>query len=75
MFGCGTGVVVVQIGEIHYKGEDYTIQPNTAIKLLRDAMTGIQRGKIEHGDWSYVVPKWDDGKASEHDVDGQKVIA
>lgn len=74
MFGCGTGVVVVQIGEIHYKGEDYAIPANPATKLLRDAVTGIQRGKIEHGDWSYVVPEWD-GKAREHDVDGQKVIA
>lgn len=59
MFGCGTGVVVVQIGEIQYRGELYQIPANPLIKLIRNTMTGIQRGKIEHGDWSFVIPSWD----------------
>lgn len=59
MFGCGTGVVVVQIGEIQYQGKMYTIPTNPVIKLIRDTVTGIQRGKIEHGDWSVVVPEWE----------------
>lgn len=74
MFGCGTGVVCVQIGEIQYKGELHKIPANPVIKLIRDTLTGFQRGKLEHGDWSYVVPEWD-GTAREHDVDGQKVVA
>lgn len=69
-----TGVVVVQIGEIQYNGELYKIPANPIIKTIRDTMTGIQRGKIEHGDWSYVIPKWD-GPAREHDVDGQETTA
>lgn len=74
MFGCGTGVVVVQVGLVRYNEVDYTIPTNPVIKLLRDAVTGIQRGRIERDDWSYVIPEWD-GSAHEHDVDGQKVIA
>lgn len=74
MFGCGTGVVVVQIGEINWQDELLKIPSNPLIKLIRDTMTGIQRGKVEHADWSYVVPEWD-GTASEHDTDGQKVYA
>ncbi|KLT41800.1 branched-chain amino acid aminotransferase II [Cutaneotrichosporon oleaginosum] len=74
MFGCGTGVVVVQIGEITYQGKEYTIPTNPAIKLLRDAVTGTQRGKFEYGDWSYVIPEWN-GKQLEHNNDGQMVTA
>lgn len=73
-FGCGTGVVVVQIGEIEYKGKQYAIPHNPLVKIMRDAMTGIHRGKLEYEDWSYVVPEWD-GPAREHDMDGQKALA
>lgn len=75
MFGCGTGVVVVQVAEIQYKNELYQIPANPAIKLLRDTMTAVQRGAIAHEDWSYVIPAWEAGSAQEHDVDGQKVVA
>lgn len=74
MFGCGTGVVVTMISLIRYQDKDYEIPSNPLIKLIRDAVTGIQRGKVERGDWSYVVPEWD-GAAREHDTDGQKVYA
>jgi branched-chain amino acid aminotransferase len=74
MFGCGTGVVTVQVGTVRYKEKEYTIPTNKIIKDIRDALTGIQRGKIEHGDWSYVVPEWD-GAALEQDVAGQKIVA
>lgn len=74
MFGCGTGVVVTMISSIRYKDQDIEIPSNPLIKLIRDTMTGIQRGKVERGDWSYVVPEWD-GTAREHDTDGQKVYA
>jgi branched-chain amino acid aminotransferase len=65
---------VTQIGTVTYNGVDYTIPTNPAIKVIRDAVTGIQRGKLERGDWSYVIPEWE-GKQHEHDVDGQEVIA
>ncbi|OCF43462.1 branched-chain-amino-acid transaminase [Kwoniella heveanensis CBS 569] len=59
MFGCGTGVVVVQVGEIRYQGTTYKIPSNPLIKIIRDTMTGIQRGKIDEGrDWSFKVPEW-----------------
>ncbi|KAL7420622.1 branched-chain-amino-acid transaminase bat2 [Cryptotrichosporon argae] len=58
MFGCGTGVVVVQIGEIQYDGSRYAIPPSPLIRLLRDAMTALQRGKVEHA-WSWKVPAWE----------------
>ncbi|WOO84539.1 Branched-chain-amino-acid aminotransferase, mitochondrial [Vanrija pseudolonga] len=74
MFGCGTGVVVVQVGLVRYQDVEYNIPANPLIKLLRDTVTGIQRGRLERDDWSFVVPEWD-GSAHEHDVDGQKVIA
>lgn len=60
MFGCGTGVVVVAIGEIQYEGQTYNIPSNPIIRLLRDTVTGIQRGKIDEGrGWSFKVPAWD----------------
>jgi branched-chain amino acid aminotransferase len=59
---------------VQYKEKLYQIPANPVVKLLRDTMTGIQRGKIERGEWSYVVPQWD-GAEREHDVDGQKVNA
>ncbi|OXC64515.1 hypothetical protein AYX13_06140 [Cryptococcus neoformans] len=56
MFGCGTGVVVVSIGGITYRSQDYTIPFNPLVKLLRDTMTGIQRGRIDEGrGWSYKI--------------------
>lgn len=57
MFGCGTGVVVVSIGQIQYEGQMYTIPHNPLVLLLRDTITGIQRGKVAH-EWSYKVPAW-----------------
>lgn len=57
MFGCGTGVVVVSIGQIQYDNQMYTIPHNPLVLLLRDTITGMQRGKIEH-EWSYKVPEW-----------------
>ncbi len=73
MFGCGTGVVVVQIGEIQYQNHKYIIPSNPVIKLLRDTMTAIQRGKIEH-EWSCVVPPWD-GLGLEKGKEGGEVYA
>lgn len=56
MFGCGTGVVVVSIGGITYQNQNYTIPYNPLVKLLRDTMTGIQRGRIDEGrGWSYKI--------------------
>ncbi|KAL0242375.1 hypothetical protein I308_106004 [Cryptococcus tetragattii IND107] len=56
MFGCGTGVVVVSIGGITYQNQNYTIPFNPLVKLLRDTMTGIQRGRIDEGrGWSYKI--------------------
>ncbi|WWD22611.1 hypothetical protein CI109_107104 [Kwoniella shandongensis] len=74
MFGCGTGVVVVTVGEIQYQGQTYTIPANPLIKLLRDTITGIQRGKIDEGrGWSFKVPEWDvEGKEGQ---DEEKVVA
>nr|XP_018266046.1 branched-chain-amino-acid transaminase [Kwoniella dejecticola CBS 10117]OBR88204.1 branched-chain-amino-acid transaminase [Kwoniella dejecticola CBS 10117] len=71
MFGCGTGVVVVQIGEIQYQSKTYHIPSNPIIKILRDTITGIQRGKIDEGkSWSYKVPEWNpegkEGDEEEH---------
>jgi branched-chain amino acid aminotransferase len=57
MFGCGTGVVVVSIGQIQYNDQMYTIPHNPLVLLLRDTITGMQRGKINH-EWSYKVPEW-----------------
>ncbi|WRT63109.1 uncharacterized protein IL334_000012 [Kwoniella shivajii] len=70
MFGCGTGVVVVQVGEIQYQGKTYQIPSNPLIKTLRDTITGIQRGKIDEGkSWSFKVPAWNpegaDGQSDE----------
>ncbi|WVF67000.1 hypothetical protein IAT40_001743 [Kwoniella sp. CBS 6097] len=69
MFGCGTGVVVVQVGEIQYQGTTYKIPSNPLIKIIRDTMTGIQRGKIDEGrDWSFQVPEWNpEGKEGQHE--------
>ncbi|WWC90261.1 uncharacterized protein L201_005194 [Kwoniella dendrophila CBS 6074] len=71
MFGCGTGVVVVQVGEITYEGKTYTIPSNPIIKTIRDTITGIHRGKIDEGkSWSFKVPEWNpegkDGESQEH---------
>jgi len=74
MFGSGTGVVVVSIGEIQYQSQLHRIPANPLILLLRDTITGIQRGRIEH-EWSYTVPKWDAGVAGEDKVDGQTAFA
>ncbi|WVR03017.1 hypothetical protein IAU60_000006 [Kwoniella sp. DSM 27419] len=67
MFGCGTGVVVVQVGEIRYKGETYNIPTNPIIKVLRDTITGIQRGKVDEGrGWSFKVPEYNpEGKQAQ----------
>ncbi|WVQ64193.1 uncharacterized protein L199_002355 [Kwoniella botswanensis] len=71
MFGCGTGVVVVTVGEIQYQSRTYKIPSNPIIKVLRDTMTGIQRGKIDEGrSWSFQVPEWNpqgkEGEQEEH---------
>lgn len=73
MFGCGTGVVVVQIGEIQYQEKIHKIPHNPLIQILRDAVTGIQRGKIEHP-WSHKVPEWD-GSGAEKDREEDNVLA
>ncbi len=62
MFGCGTGVVVVSIGQIQYNNQMYTIPHNPLVLLLRDTITGMQRGKVDH-EWSYKVPEWKGVKA------------
>ncbi|WVQ94616.1 hypothetical protein IAU59_001696 [Kwoniella sp. CBS 9459] len=69
MFGCGTGVVVVQVGEIRYQGTTYKIPSNPLIKIIRDTMTGIQRGKIDEGRaWSFKVPEWNpEGKEGQQE--------
>ncbi|WVQ82786.1 hypothetical protein IAT38_004918 [Cryptococcus sp. DSM 104549] len=75
MFGCGTGVVVVQIGSIRYNGETYEIPACPLVKLLRDAVTGIQRGRIDDGGrgWSYKVPAWEvEGKEG---LAGETIVA
>ncbi|RXK37389.1 branched-chain-amino-acid transaminase [Tremella mesenterica] len=56
-FGCGTGVVVVSIAEITYANNVYHIPYNPLVRLIRDTMTALQRGKIE-SEWSYKVPAW-----------------
>ncbi|WVQ85402.1 hypothetical protein IAT38_007567 [Cryptococcus sp. DSM 104549] len=59
MFGCGTGVVVVQIGEIFYEEKARKIPTTPLIKVVRDTVTGIQRGRVDEGKgWSYKVPQW-----------------
>jgi branched-chain amino acid aminotransferase len=73
MFGCGTGVVVVEVGEIQYNGQTYKIPSNPAVRLLRDTMTALQRGKIEHP-WSFKVPEWE-GVAKEGEMKGQESYA
>ena len=62
------------VSQVQFEGNIYDIPSNGLIKLLRDTMTSIQRGRIVRGDWSYVIPEWD-GPAHEHDVDGQKVLS
>ena len=62
MFGCGTGVVVVSIGQIQYKGKMHEIPYNPLVLLLRDTITGMQRGRIEH-EWSHKVPAWKGARA------------
>lgn len=62
MFGCGTGVVVVSIGQIDYNDKSYTIPHNDLVLLLRDTITGMQRGRIDH-QWSHKVPAWNGVKA------------
>ncbi|KAK4688242.1 branched-chain amino acid aminotransferase, partial [Tremellales sp. Uapishka_1] len=73
MFGCGTGVVVVAVGEIRYEGETLVIPQSAEVKLLRDTMTAVQRGQIDH-EWSYKVPEWD-GLKEEEKLEGQEAIA
>lgn len=74
MFGSGTGVVVVSIGEIQYESQTYKLPYNPLILLLRDTITGIQRGRIPH-EWTYTVPAWDAGPKGEDRVDGQTAFA
>lgn len=73
MFGCGTGVVVVSVGEIQYQGEPIFIPQNPLIKLIRDTVTGIQRGRIP-SEWSYKIPDWD-GQKAEAKTNGDDQVA
>ncbi|ODN98442.1 branched-chain-amino-acid transaminase [Cryptococcus wingfieldii CBS 7118] len=57
MFGCGTGVCVAGVAEITYQEADYKIPSNPLIILIRDALTGLYKGRIQHDDWSYRVPQ------------------
>lgn len=69
MFGSGTGVVIVAIREIEYLGKLYTMPYHPGVLLLRNAITGIHRGRIQHP-WSHKVPDWNAGRASEKQVNG-----
>lgn len=73
IFGCGTGVVVVAIKDIQYQGQVHSIPYSPIPLLLRDAVSGIQRGQISNA-WSYEIPQWQAGQDGEADVEGQKVM-
>jgi len=73
MFGCGTGVVVTSIKEIQYENQIHAIPYHPTVLLLRDVITGMQRGKIET-DWSHKVPEWS-GVEAEKKVGGQEAFA
>ena len=75
MFGCGTGVVVVSVQEIQYRNSLIQIPYHPVTRVLRDAITGIQRGRIERDDWLVTVPKWKGVKNGQVEADAQKVIA
>jgi len=65
--------VVVSIRDIQYDGQIYTIPYHPSVLLLRDTITGLQRGRIEH-EWCYKVPKWE-GVEEEKEMEGQEVYA
>jgi branched-chain amino acid aminotransferase len=74
MFGCGTGVVVTSIREIQYENKLYAIPYHPSVLLLRDVLTGMQRGKIET-EWSHRIPEWSGGLDAEDSVGGQEAFA
>lgn len=74
LFGCGTGVVITSIGEIQYEGQLHQIPYSPHVLLLRDVLTGLQRGKIEH-EWSYRVKQWGGDKDEKEEEEKQKLVA
>ena len=75
MFGCGTGVVVVSIRDIQYRNTIIQIPSHPITRILRDAITGYQRGRIEREEWVVKVPKWKGGINGEVAAESQEVIA
>ncbi|ODO00445.1 hypothetical protein I350_07086 [Cryptococcus amylolentus CBS 6273] len=76
MFGCGTGVVVVSIQHITYSGTPLTIPYHPVTKILRDTVTGLQRGRISDGgrEWGVEVPEWEGVCVAEKEGEREEVF-
>jgi branched-chain amino acid aminotransferase len=74
LFGCGTGVVITSIREIQYENQMHQIPYSPHVLLLRDVLTGLQRGKIDH-EWSYKVQQWGGAKDEQEEAEKQQVVA